>query len=123
MRTNRIIIAGGRGFNDWELLKHKVSYYILSLSPEDTEIVSGGCRGADKLGERYAQEYGYPITPFYVSKEDWSKFGKGAGPIRNGKMAKYATHLIAFWREGDEGTENVIKQSKRAGLKIKVVSY
>jgi hypothetical protein len=123
MAKYRIIIAGGREFNDWDLLKMKVSYYILSLDPKEVEIVSGGCRGADKLGERYAEEYGYPVQPFYVSREDWDKFGKAAGPIRNGKMAKYSTHLIAFWHDGDDGTENVIKQSKRAGLKIKIVRY
>jgi hypothetical protein len=93
------------------------------LEPSEVEIVSGGCKGADKLGERYALEYGYPVVPFYVSREDWNKYGKGAGPIRNGKMAKYSTHLIAFWRDGDEGTENVIKQCKRANLQIRVVQY
>jgi YspA, cpYpsA-related SLOG family len=123
LKKYRIIISGGRDFKDWELLRMKVSYYLLTLEPKDVEIVSGGCRGADKLGERYAQEYGYPVTPFYVSREDWTKYGKAAGPIRNGKMAKYATHLIAFWREGDDGTENVIKQSERAGLSIRVVHY
>lgn len=126
MKPKRIIIAGGRDFSDWELLKTKVSYYILALDPKEVEIVSGGCRGADKLGEQYAKKYGYPITPFYVTKEDWNKFGKAAGPIRNKEMASYGTHLIAFWDGESDGTGDMIKAAKKAGIpdsKIKVIRY
>lgn len=52
----RVIIAGGRDFNDYELLKTEVN----SLIREESHviIVSGQARGADRLGERYAEEQG-----------------------------------------------------------------
>ena len=48
----RLIIAGGREFNDYELLKEKVDYLLRNKKGETIEIVSGKARGADSLGER-----------------------------------------------------------------------
>jgi hypothetical protein len=55
----KIIIAGGRTFNDYELLCENCDK-AFSLQSE-IEIVSGMANGADKLGEKYAKEKGYPI--------------------------------------------------------------
>ena len=88
----KVIIAGGRTFNDYDLLC-KFCNKALSLQTE-IEIVSGTANGADKLGEKYANENGYSIKQFPA---DWDKYGKSAGYIRNEEMAKYADALIAFW--------------------------
>ncbi|MFM7881437.1 MAG: DUF2493 domain-containing protein, partial [Microcystis panniformis] len=48
----KIIIAGSRNFNDYNLLEQKVNFYI--GENQDIEIISGTARGADRLGERYA---------------------------------------------------------------------
>jgi hypothetical protein len=120
VKKHRVIIAGGRDFNDWELLRMKVSYYLLQLEPSEVEIVSGCCGGADQLGEEYSILYGYPLKEF---EADWKKYGKAAGPIRNKQMAEYATHLIAFWNWKSDGTRDMIKQATEAGLKIIVVNY
>lgn len=37
-----------------------------------TEIVSGTANGADKLGERYAKEYGYLLKQFPA---EWARCG------------------------------------------------
>ena len=39
-------------------------------------FVSGTCRGADMLGERFAAENGYEIERYPA---DWKRFGKSAG--------------------------------------------
>lgn len=113
----KIIIAGSRDFNDYETLK-KVCDFMLSRQDE-IEIVSGGARGADKLGESYAKEKGYPIKQFPA---DWSK-GKGAGYIRNEDMARYGDALIAFWDGESKGTEHMINLAKKHGLKVKVHKF
>lgn len=120
MRTNRIILAGGRDFNNWGLFKMKVSAYILLLDSEDTEIVSGDATGADALAENYAAEYHYSFKKF---RADWDRFGKSAGPIRNREMAAYSTHLIDFWDGKSPGSRNMIEEAKAAGLKVRVVHY
>jgi len=116
--TTKIIIAGGRDFNDYELLK-KTCDEILKTKTA-IEIVSGTAKGADKLGEKYAAEKGYPTVQFPA---DWNTHGKSAGIKRNGKMADYADELIAFWDGKSKGTDNMIRTAKRYKLKVHVINY
>ena len=117
----KVIIAGSRNFSDYGLLAKTCDHML--QNQEDVEIVSGKePKGADKLGELYAEEKGYHIEEF---KAHWSQFGDAAGPIRNKQMAEYADALICFW-DGDtvkSGTYNMIQQARFAGLKIKVCEY
>ena len=118
MKEYRIIIAGGRDFSDYDMLKDHVDKCIngslengnetqVVLTPGQTEIiiVSGKAKGADSLGERYAKERGYKIE---VYPADWKKYGKAAGMIRNKQMAEKADALIAFWDGKSHGTKNMI---------------
>ena len=112
----KVIIAGGREFNDYESLS-KYCDFVLSNLKEDIEVVSGECRGADKLGEKYAKERGYDVKPFPA---DWDKYKKAAGHIRNEEMAKYADALIAFWDGESKGTKGMIDLATKYGLKVKI---
>lgn len=107
----RIIIAGSRDFDDYELLKRLCNTII--GNNEYVEIVSGGARGADKLGEKYASEKGYKIVKFPA---DWDKHGKSAGYIRNRLMGEYSDMLIAFWDGKSKGTLNMISIAKELNL-------
>lgn len=115
----KLIIAGGRNFNNYALLKEKVDYYLQN-NKEDVEIISGKASGADFLGEKYAKEKGYPIVPFPA---EWSKYGPSAGPRRNEEMARYANVCIVFWDGQSTGTGNMIKNAMRYSLKLKIVKY
>ena len=69
----KVIIAGSRYFNNYELLRQYVDHILQNVSQKESiEIVSGGAKGADELGERYAKERGYKITRFPA---DWNKYG------------------------------------------------
>jgi hypothetical protein len=114
----KVIIAGGRDFKDYDLLCQKTDYYLSRQS--EIEIVSGTAKGADKLGERYAEERQYPIKRFPA---DWGSFGKRAGYIRNTEMAEYADALIAFWNGESKGTEHMINLAKEKSLKVRIVLY
>ena len=114
----KVIIAGGRNFNDYETLKSvcdKTLKYCTNI-----EIVSGTARGADILGEQYAKEKGYKIIQFPA---DWDTHGKSAGYIRNAEMAKYADGLIAFWDEKSKGTKHMIDLAKKELLQVKIHTY
>ena len=56
----KIVIAGGRDFTDYPLLKEQCDSYIQKITQEGEQIViiSGTARGADTLGEQYAIEKG-----------------------------------------------------------------
>jgi len=114
----KVIIAGGRDFKDYDLLCRKADK-ILSRQSE-IEIVSGAAKGADKLGERYAQERGYPIKRFPA---DWGTWGNRAGYLRNEEMAEYGDALIAFWNGTSKGTQHMINIAKKQDLMIRVITY
>lgn len=115
---SRVIVAGSRDFNDYQLLKDKLDYYLQNLP--DIEIVSGGAKGADALGERYSEEAGYPLKVFPA---DWDDLGKRAGHVRNAQMAKYANYLVAFWDGKSKGTKGMIDIANKLGLRVKIVRY
>ncbi len=117
----KVIIAGCRDFDDYEMLKEYVDHILQNVSKkEDIEIVSGGARGADALGERYAKEHGYKLTVFPA---DWDKYGRAAGPKRNEKMGDYADALIAFWDGKSRGTRHMIEYAEAKSLKVRVKRF
>lgn len=113
----KIIIAGSRTFNNYELLKQKLDFYI--GEHKEIEIISGTARGADRLGERYAFERGLTLHRFPA---DWSK-GKSAGYLRNEEMAKYGTHAVIFWDGISRGTKHMIDLAKEYKLNYRVVKF
>lgn len=114
----KVIIAGGRTFNDYNKLKQTCDFLL--GNQEDVEIVSGTANGADKLGERYAHENNRELTTFPA---DWNTLGKSAGYIRNKQMAEYADALIAFWDGTSKGTLHMINLAEQNKLKVRVVRY
>lgn len=114
----KVIIAGGRDFDDYDLMKRKLDHLFSKRKPD--EVVSGGARGADALGEGYSKERRIPLKIF---KADWDKYGKAAGHVRNAEMAGYGTHLVAFWDGKSRGTKNMIETAKRKGLDVRVIYY
>ena len=120
----RIIVAGGRDFTDYALLSETLDVILKRYTLREVQIVSGCCRGADALGERYAREHGIPVVRFPA---DWQAYGKAAGPIRNRKMAEYASEgegiLVAFWDGKSRGTASMIRLAEKYGLRIKTITY
>lgn len=115
----RVIIAGSRNFSDYHLLCEKMDR-LLSNVREPITVVCGKARGADALGERYAQEHGYEIHYFPA---DWERYGRSAGCRRNTQMAENADALVAFWDGKSMGTRHMISTAKSHGLKVRIVRF
>ena len=118
MEKFRVIIAGGRDFDDFRTLSETCIHML--QNKHNVEIVSGTANGADKLGEQFARFMGYPIKQF---PPNWDEFGKSGGYRRNEEMAEYADALIAFWDKSSKGTKHMIDLAKKHNLKVKVVKY
>lgn len=120
----KVIVAGSRTANNFELVEKSLMMYFKEhkLHRADVEIISGTARGADQLGEQFANKYGLKLTKFPA---DWDKYGKSAGYIRNEEMAKYANEngiLFAFWDGKSKGTNHMINLAKKYSLNIIVIS-
>lgn len=114
----KVIVAGGREFNDYQLLKNKLDQLLQNKN--NVEIVCGKARGADTLGEAYAKEMGYSVKEFPAQ---WNEFGKRAGYIRNEEMAKYADACVAFWDGESKGTKHMIDLANKHKIEVRVIKY
>lgn len=116
----RIIIAGSREYNNYEEAAKLIDKFIKDVNSSNVVIVSGGAKGADKIGEEYAARNDLDCV---VYKANWGKYGKQAGIIRNGEMAKNADCLLAFWDGESRGTYNMVNTAKKRKLKVRVFNY
>ena len=119
----KVIIAGSRNFYDYDTVEDAVVSYFMShgILKENVEVISGGARGADSLGEQLAKSYELKLTVFPAQ---WDIYGKAAGMIRNQEMANYAIKdsdkaiLFAFWDGQSRGTKGMIDIARRCGMEV-----
>lgn len=112
----KLAVVGGRDFEDYRLLYDS----LWPITRFDTEIISGGARGADSLAERFAMQCLLNYTEFPA---DWEQYGKRAGYLRNKLIVDECDQLIAFWDGESKGTKHSIDLAKKAGKLYKIVRY
>lgn len=121
MDNFKVIIAGSRGFSNYKLLREQCNKYLREKrKTSNVIIVSGHARGADTLGEKYAQDEGFALE---IYPAQWKKLGKQAGYRRNEQMAEVADALIAFWDGSSKGTKHMIDIMNEKNLLVRVVEY
>ncbi len=111
----RVLIAGSRDFNNYNLVKEVID--SLQKDIKIGTIISGTARGADSLGEQYANENNISLERYPAN---WDLHGKSAGYIRNKQMAEVADVLVAFWN-GSNGTKNMIDLAKAKNIKVIII--
>lgn len=112
----RLAIIGSRDFNDYELLCKELEPYKNKI----TQVISGGAKGADSLGERWAKENNIPTQIFLP---DWNKHGKGAGLLRNHDIIKNSDAVIAFWDNKSTGTKQALELTHIYKKPKKIIIY
>jgi len=120
----KVIIAGSRTITDYELVKKNTIEVFKQLkelgydtNKNNVEIVSGHARGADTLGEQFANYFGLKLT---IMEANWDYFGRQAGIIRNIDMIKYIMPegiLIAFHQNDSKGTKHIIASANYHQIK------
>ena len=114
----KLAIVGSRTFNDYNMLIDFIqdNYDI----DEITHIISGGARGADTLGERFAEEFNKEKIIFPA---DWKKYGKKAGFLRNVDIIKNCDECVCFWDGESHGTKHDIDLCVEMGKPYKVCYF
>ena len=106
----KYLICGSRDWTNYNLIKERILYH------QPTMIISGGCKGADKIAENIAKELNIPIE---IYNAEWDKYGNSAGPIRNKKMLEEGNpdYVIAFHDdlENSKGTLDMVNKSLNKG--------
>jgi hypothetical protein len=116
----RILICGSREWADYP----QVVRIVRAFRDCRPTIIHGGATGADSMAQRAADLYGLLTVPYPVSREDWDRYGKAAGPRRNDVMLQEGRPdlVIAFRLDGpSRGTDDMIRRARAAGVPVWVV--
>jgi hypothetical protein len=115
--TLHVVVTGGRTYR----LTAEDYAWLATLGI--THLRDGGAPGADDDAWRWAQGQGIS-THSYAA--DWKRQGRGAGPVRNGKMLHdligdqrelgIAIALVTF--PGGRGTRNCTDQARALGIPV-----
>ena len=111
----KIIIAGSPTFTDYQHL-------CQVLAPDRhriTQVITGGARGADQLGYRWAWKHAVRHQLF---RAEWERFGKVAGVRRNHQMAQAGDILLALGDRQSPGPAHLIQCMRALGKPVVVVS-
>ena len=121
MNEFKLIVAGGRDFNDAELLSRTLyAMADVELADKSVSIVSGMARGADALAYRFAHSLGIKCYEFNAQ---WDRYGKKAGYMRNTEMGKFADGLLCFWDGESHGTRHMIDYMASINKPVTVINY
>ena len=106
----RVLIAGGRNFTDKDFMDKYMSKYLGQVSV----VISGTAKGADRLGEKWAQSNGISVERFPAQ---WSRYGGAAGPIRNQEMLDKGKPDLVIVFKGGKGSAHMASIARKAGVK------
>lgn len=116
--VKRIVVAGSRNYHNYPEAELYIDRCICRIRKEaDLIFISGGCRGADALGEKYAANNGYTVERYPAQ---WQLYGRAAGPIRNRAMVMSADYVICFWDYKSRGTASLIEYAKEFNKPIRI---
>jgi len=127
MKLYKICVNGSREFNDYRYLKIRIEKHVLNAynkhgydNIDKIAILSGGARGADRLGEIKGYGDGFKVIRYPAN---WDKHGKKAGMLRNIEMIDACDELISFWDGESKGTKHAIEYAQSIGKKVTVYLY
>jgi len=116
----KLIIAGSRSINDYDLIDKAISFHHINVG-DITEVISGCAKGIDSLAIKWAENHKIKVKQFpadwknikakgaVVKENQYGKYNVLAGLTRNKQMGDYATHLLAIWDGESRGVKNMIE--------------
>lgn len=112
----RVLVCGGRDYAD----RAKVAEVLSAINPD--VLIHGGATGADALAKEWmAARIQQDRSLWMVGVlPDWKAYGNAAGPIRNKEMLTWKPDLVVAF-PGGRGTADMVRQAKKAGVRVREV--
>jgi len=109
-----VLIAGGRAYQDRDLLEHTLDHLHVARGPF-TQVIHGGARGADRLAGEWATRRHIAIRQFPAQ---WNKNGRAAGPIGNQQMLDEGKPDLVIAFPGGRGTADMVRRAHAADVEV-----
>lgn len=120
----KVLVCGGRDFNDADLLNESLSTLQKVLQDKHQDdidlIIHGAAKGADTLAKLWAEANDIETKSFPAN---WNKHGKAAGPIRNQRMIDEGKPDMVVAFPGGVGTAYMINRALKAKIKLMRICY
>jgi hypothetical protein len=113
----RVLVCGGRDYSGYVRLGRVLDavHEGARAAGKVLVIIHGNARGADLLADQYARERSLKVLSFPA---DWTNHGRSAGPIRNKLMLTSGQPHVIIAFKGGNGTADMIRQGKAAGVPV-----
>lgn len=108
----KVAVTGGRYHDNPEFVR---SVLDEEYAQEPFVLLVGDARGADAAAKQWAIDN---KVNYILFKAEWNKYGKSAGPVRNGEMLTHADKLLAF--RGGKGTQNAVYIAGRRNIPVEI---
>jgi hypothetical protein len=114
----KVLVCGSRDWEDRNAIGNRISALWREHGDEVT-VIHGGAKGADQIANSFARMFGLQRRVF---RPDYEQFGKGWAPkARNLLMLEQEPELvIAFQRNGSNGTQHTIDEARKRGIPVEV---
>lgn len=108
-----VLVCGGRDYKDWERFRDVMD----KLHEEHVfrKVIYGDAAGADHMAGLWAHRWKISHSQY---KAFWGTQGRAAGPLRNKRMLYEGKPDLVVAFPGGDGTANMMKQAKAAGVVI-----
>jgi hypothetical protein len=119
----KILVCGSRYWKDSKRIDDILSRVIFQVYHDnETTILEGGARGADRMAYLWAKENGIECIEFPA---DWKKYGLAAGPIRNRQMLDEKPDMVLAFHNSintSKGTLDTLKEANKRGIPANIVT-
>lgn len=118
----KVVVTGSRGWHSPAPVRAALIECRAMAAERGEELIvvhGDAAKGADRLADREARDLGLRVI---AEPAEWGRFGRGAGPLRNGRMlAEHEVDLVlAFRARGKStGTDDMIAQAVRARVPVR----
>lgn len=112
-------VSGWRGITHdvWVRCQMQNLTHLISID----KIIHGGCRGADKIIEKWAKEVGIPTEEYPA---DWERYGSPhAAHIRNQDIVDNSNWLVGFPSKHGSGTQDTLARARNKFLNVVEIWY
>lgn len=123
----RVLVTGDRDWDDPYIIGRLLDGYreLAWAMGEDLVVIEGGARGADEFAKGYRRQDAQ--VEHITEDAEWTKHGKGAGPIRNRKMIDEHNPDVVLAFHDDlvgtsKGTKDCVAYAKEMDIPVYLIS-
>ena len=109
-RSAIAIFAGSRDWTDRGVIRRD-----LETLTEDSLVIEGGARGADRIAREEAEKLGLHVV---TVRALWDFHGRGAGCRRNEAMVRLEPDCLYAYSLGTPGTAHMIRTAEAECIQV-----